>query len=1079
MTDEDPDKPASAGGTALGIRAKLIGIFVLIKVIPLLILAIFLFYLMGNLGGLVARQVALLSEQMGEAITAVGTSATNDASKALDERAREEIERLTTDTARSLARFLYERDADIRFAASLAASPESFRSFLSSRQGAVVYHQPWKLSADGSSWEPETTAESSDDKAVVANIEENKKEFHYRPPETKGIVRWQPLYLEMTLVDLNGQELVKVTTSQRMHGELRDVSNPENTYIKAERYFSELKKLKPGQIYVSDVIGAYQPSPVIGPYTREAARRLGIRFEPEKAGYAGKENPVGRRFQGLIRWATPVVEAGEIVAYVTLALDHTHIMEFTDHLVPTTQRYSAISDALSGNYAFMWDYLGRNISHPRDYFIVGYDPDTGEPVMPWLEETHYAEWQRSGLGVRDFLATLPWFEGQGHDKKPSKDMVKQGHLALDCRFLNFAPQCAGWMNLTRYGGSGSFVIFWGGLWKLTTAAVIPYFTGQYANSPRGFGFVTIGANVDQFHQPAVESRKRLAHIVDKQLERAKEHERDLLSSIKRALTKAYMEISLSTLLMTLAVILIAVWMASYLTRRITALINGIRHFEQGNLSYRLPLESRDEMGQLTESINAMAEKLGVAFNEIQTTADDLSMQNVANQRLMEEMQEEITERQRAERKLNRLAYYDSLTQLPNRAQLNEWLGSQLKQAEKRGEVLAVLFIDLDGFKYVNDTLGHSIGDRLLLKVANRLRHQSRMGDFIARLGGDEFTVVLQNVPDIEAAGQVAQKIIDQLSTKFVVAGHDVYINASIGVCVFPDNGTDVDTIMKNADTAMYHAKDQGKGCYRFCTDELNRRAEERLVIASDLRKALERKEFVLYYQPKVDTYTAEMIGLEALIRWQHPEKGMIAPDRFIPIAEETGVILQIGEWVLRRVCQQQKQWLEQGLQPVPVALNVSARQFSQSDLAGLVANALAETGIEPNLIELELTETLVMRNPGRTIRILEELGRLGVGASIDDFGTGYSSLSYLRRFPVSTLKIDRSFVRDLDTDPGDVELALAMVSMAHSMGLKVVAEGVEDEAQRSILKEMACDYLQGYLFSRPLPAQEVTGWLRR
>jgi diguanylate cyclase (GGDEF)-like protein len=541
----------------------------------------------------------------------------------------------------------------------------------------------------------------------------------------------------------------------------------------------------------------------------------------------------------------------------------------------------------------------------------------------------------------------------------------------------------------------------------------------------------------------------------------------------------YTEISISTGVMIFLVVLVAIWMASYLNKRITRLINGINHFEQGELGFHLPLQSNDEMGQLTTSFNKMAGKIESSFRAMRTSAEELTLKNADNQRLMSEMELEISQRLSAEQTLKHLAYFDSLTELPNRSQLNKKLQEVLGQTKAEKESLALLFIDLDGFKDVNDTLGHTIGDKLLLKVANRLRNQSRDEDFIARLGGDEFTIILRNVATPSVAGKIAQKIIDTLSMKFNVSDHDIYIGASIGICTFSNHDMNIDNVMKNADTAMYQAKEEGRGCYRFCTPELNKKIEDRMQMAHDLRNALENQEFILNYQPKIDGFTSEVIGLEALIRWQHPENGLVPPDEFIPMAEETGMIVKIGEWVLREVCQQLNKWELQGFQLVPIAVNVSARQFSQSDLVEVVSFIVDESGIDPKLLEIEVTETLVMQNPDQTIDILQTLTEKGINSSIDDFGTGYSSLAYLKRFPVSTLKIDREFISDLESGSNSVELVLAMISMAHSMGLKVVAEGVENKEEQEILRKMDCDFLQGYLFSRPLPADELGAWLSK
>ena len=367
---------------------------------------------------------------------------------------------------------------------------------------------------------------------------DNNKEFHYRKPEEQGIWKDSPLYLEATFFDLEGVELIKVKQPGELTTELLDISKKENTWCKAETYYQSVKGLGDEETYVSEVIGAYVPSTIIGPYTPQSARRQGVEYAPEQSGYAGKENPVGRRFQGIVRWVRPVVVNGKRVGYVSLALDHTHIMEFTEHIVPTEQRYSAISDASSGNYAFMWDYKGRNISHPRDYFIVGYDPETGDPVVPWLSEEIYAMWQESGQPLSLFLDSAPQFLDQTLVKKPSAALTAKGNLGLDCRYLNFAPQCTGWYNLTQHGGSGSFVIFWSKLWKLTTAATIPYYTGFYKNSPRGFGFVTIGANVHEFHSAANETARQITGIKTEYEQSLRRKEIHTLNSMSELLNRS-------------------------------------------------------------------------------------------------------------------------------------------------------------------------------------------------------------------------------------------------------------------------------------------------------------------------------------------------------------------------------------------------------------------------------------------------------------------------------------------------------------------------------------------------------------
>lgn len=559
------------------------------------------------LGSLLQDKVADLSQETHNVIGQVSDLAVDNSIRALDVKSRENIERLTTDTARAVADFLYDRDDDIRMAAELEPSVENYRRFLAPMKRTVIGHKPWKMNSAGDAWIP---ADDNERKQFVvkANNPDNAKDFHYRQPENPGVPEDRPLYHEMTFVDLNGNEVVKVSTSDLLDKTRRNIADSKNTYCKAETYFPALSKLGNNDVYVSEVIGPYLRSPIIGAYTEKRAKEKGLEFKPEDAAYAGKENPVGKRFQGIVRWAAPVMRKGKKIGWVTLALDHTHIMEFTDHLVPTDERYSPISNAGSGNYAFMWDYKDRNISHPRDYFIVGYDPNTGQPAVPWLEQNHYNDYMQSGLSVMEWEEAAPIFQNQSLKKKPATTLTKEGLLGLDCRYLDFAPQCEGWRNLTLSGGSGSFVIFWSGLWKLTTAAAIPYHTGIYKD-PRGFGFITIGANVHEFHRAATETGEKISNMASNFEARLKEHSDETQRNLATYLNKTTREISISTALMAIFVVFIAIWMASTLTRKITGMIKGIRLFQDGDMDHRLQVDSRDEMGQLAEAFNDMSDDM--------------------------------------------------------------------------------------------------------------------------------------------------------------------------------------------------------------------------------------------------------------------------------------------------------------------------------------------------------------------------------------------------------------------------------------------------------------------------------------
>ena len=430
---------------------------------------------------------------------------------------------------------------------------------------------------------------------------------------------------------------------------------------------------------------------------------------------------------------------------------------------------------------------------------------------------------------------------------------------------------------------------------------------------------------------------------------------------------------------------------------------------------------------------------------------------------------DISQVKHSEAQLERLAHYDPLTALPNRLLLTSRLEHAIQRAQRQQGRLAVLFIDLDRFKHVNDSLGHPTGDALLRAVAGRLGQRIRHEDTLARLGGDEFVVVLESLGRADEAGNVAQSLIDALAEPFQLEdGRPLYLGASIGISLYPEDGEEALQLLRNADTVMSQAKAQGRNSYRYYTESLTRAANQRLALESRLRRALEREEFVLHYQPQVAMADERIVGVEALVRWQDPEEGLIPPDRFIPLAEETGLIVPLGDWVMRQACRQMRQWRDAGLPPLTLAVNLSAQQFAQPGLAEQVAALLAETRLPAGCLELELTESILMQHTAHGQASLDALRALGVALSIDDFGTGYSSLAYLKRLPIDKLKIDKSFVQGIPDDRNDAEIATTVIAMARNLRLRVLAEGVETIAQRDFLHAAGCDTYQGYLFSRPV-----------
>ena len=594
----------------LGVKAKLIILFVFIKIIPLIIVSYLAIIGVNTITSSFLDSLEKSTQENIDVIQVVAKDTIEDSIKALDKTSQIFYEKLTLKIASQIAQFLYERDDDIRFLSTLNPSNTLYKNFVLSKQKAITIPPKYRYDDKTSSW---ITQKQQDKTLVITPIEDNKKNFHI-VHTTKLHQKKIPIYKEISFFDTKGKELYKYST---INSKLLDISHKKNTYIHSETYFDKIQNLKKGEIYVSDVVGRYVGSKLIGTFSKEKAKKLGIAFEPEKYGYAGKENPVGKKFEGIVRFVMPIYKKNKKIGYISLALDHKHIMEFTDSFSPTKQHLTqTISNASDGNYAFLWDHKFRCISHPRDYFISGFDPKTGKRVTPWVSKDIVEKFHKSTYKDLDqFLAHYPTFDNQSSQKKPNIAQLKEGDLSLDCKYLNFAPQCTGWKNIVQNDAFGSFEIYWSKVWKLTTVAPIPYYTGQYSNYKQGFGFVTIGTNVADFHKAANKTKEKIDTLIKKQEKSLKEYKQHTQSIIKTFINGFITQLTVVTFLLSIIVVLIAIYLANYLTKKIKKLIYATKELANGNFDIKLKMNSQDELGELAKSFQDTVDKMKALVDE--------------------------------------------------------------------------------------------------------------------------------------------------------------------------------------------------------------------------------------------------------------------------------------------------------------------------------------------------------------------------------------------------------------------------------------------------------------------------------
>ncbi|MGB5867549.1 MAG: ATP-binding protein, partial [Arcobacteraceae bacterium] len=578
-----------------------------------------------------------------------------------------------------------------------------------------------------------------------ANLIDNQRYFtHHKDKQYKTKTIYT--YKELAFIDLKGNEKIKVSS---LNPQLLNVSQKENTYCKAETYFDKIQHLKKGEIYVSEVIGAYVKSNIVGTYTKAKTDKFGLKFEPHKQGYAGKENPQGKKFEGIIRFITPKYENGKKIGYISMALDHRHIMEFTDYVVPTKENILNYSDASSGNYAFMWDEKGRNISHPRDYFIAGFDKETGKRVIPWLSQDITNKLEKDGRDWEDFLKEYPTFENQSLSKKPTLSQIKEGNVALDCRYLNFAPQCDGWMQITEDGGYGSFVIFWSKVWKLTTVAAIPYYTGDYGKTKRGFGFVTMGANLSEFHSATTKTKQSIQKEIDAKLELINKESQQNDKDISNYISNLANELTISTIVMIFIVVVIAILIANYITSSIKKLIKGTKKFQENNFDYVIDIKSNDEIGLLANSFNNMAKSIKSLFEIKEQLTTELTTSNnklLKSQLKLVELNKNLEKEIKKEIESNRTKDLQLLNQ-SKMASLGDMIGNIAHQWRQPLSVISTTASGMKMEKEHNLLDDEQFADYCNL-IVNKTKYLSETIDTFRNFVKDDKeikTVVLQNI----------------------------------------------------------------------------------------------------------------------------------------------------------------------------------------------------------------------------------------------------------------------------------------------------------------------------------------------
>ncbi len=995
------------------IKTKLISTFIVFKIIPLSLLFALGVFSFIEMREILYKNSADIIKKSQASVKRGVDLAVSDSIKSLDKKSRDMLEYKTFSIANRVADFLKKRDNNILSLSKQHITKELIEKYYNQKNRKVHVSPSYYYDENNEIWTPKH-AKIIVNNNTTAQLKDNVQEFHkvdIRPILQKTI----PIYKEITYYDTHGQEIYKVSS---IDSNLKDISNKKNTYCKAEEYFKESLKLKKGEIYVSKVIGAYIGSPVIGSFTRTKASEANIEFEPQKYGYAGVENPVGKKFEGIVRFVTPVFVKDELQGYLSLALDHHHIMDFTDFVDPLNNHPLDISDASKGNYAFMWSSDFKSISHPRDYSIVGYDPKTGEMVPGWIDASMAKSFEKSGeKSLTTFLEKQPIFLNQSLDKKPNMAQKQIGQVGIDCRYINFAPQCQGWSQITDSGSHGSFVIYWSKVWKLTAAAAIPYYTGQYGSTKRGFGFVTMGSNIEEFHEVATKTKKNIENILVDEKESLKA---DIVQIIKEIFVLIREQINIlimATLLLLIIVLFVAIHVSDNISNRINEIIIATKKIGKKEFGYRLDVKENDEIGQLKHSFNTMAES-------IQSLTNDL------------------------EEKL----FLDDLTSLKNRR-------SFLRDVKNYTDP-ELFLLDIDSFKNINDYYGIEAGNFILIKFGSLLREFCYQRDAeVYRMGSDEYLLLREIREDYKSTDEFIDELAELVQEKHFI-DKELNVNATVSFTCGISSGEG--NLLEKADLALIEAarKKVSFMTYSSSNPYMNRH-KENILWKEKIIYAIENDMVVPFFQEIVDVKNPENKKYESLIRIVDNDR-VISPYFFLDIAKETKLYPELTKIMV------EKSFKIFDKKDATFSVNLSIDDITNTQTVAFIHEKLKEYDVKDKLT-FELLESEEISNFDDILPFVKEMQKLGVKFAIDDFGSGYSNFSYLLKIKPDIIKIDGLLIKNLTHSSSEYHIVDAIVKFTKSLDMKIVAEHVSSQEIVNVLGDFDIDFMQGYHFGEPNP----------